>query len=859
MTLEKNKKGKIIVTVLLRSKNKLDKTTIENIKNMRPEEETFSVVKRKLEEIGFEILTQGNFSLTICSTQEHFEKIFNVKLLTKDDLFSSEEQLKRPYYYFKEKISLPKELEESVEKIYISPPIQYFERKNPPCPSYHHLRLSEITKLLYVDHYHLHGINGEGINVVMIDSGFYNHAYYHGKDYNIIVFDILDYPPYFYLTDIKNSKDEMGHGTGIASILLSIAPKVNFVMIKGIESVLAFHLAKLLNAHIITCSWGTQFSAVDEALELEIKDTIADGITVIFAAGNKDKLDMEFGASGHYYICWPGEMSEVISVGGVNIDETFTELKASNYAVSGPSNKYDNRIVPDICGIVGDMCLNEEGYYCEEEYGPGHIMLPITPNCSYDKNKALREYKIPVAPRGMAGGYEYETREKASDGTKEDDGWAVLSGTSSAAPLVAGVTALYLQKRGGLPTPPREVKRKLKEAATDITQGTSGTGYDAESGPDSATGAGFVNVVRTLDDRLEYSKYIIGRKNGGILCLWVWDPQDQWTMFHIGRGFDSDPSGFVLDETLHILIRGRDNSLIEWSFQHQGQWRPHVNISEQVGGQKIDSDPFGFIYKRTPRIIARSQEGNLLYWNLLRWQPWQVINLSEQVEGIKIVGNPSAYISKCSQHIISQSQDRDLLYWYKKPYRDWRVNNLSNQRGGSKIIGNPSGYVLGYNQYVIARSEDNNLIEWSKERRWNGNDLSEDFGDQGKIEGNPSGFIAGSSRFVIARSQDNKLLAWYWESPMRGDPRFHVLSGSQEIRGDPSGFVLGQTPTIVARSPDGALLEWTRNSQGTWDMINLSYITETHSGDSRGYQRLRPLLGDPRGYQLKRLVLSFYL
>jgi subtilisin family serine protease len=87
-----------------------------------------------------------------------------------------------------------------------------------------------------------------------------------------------------------------------------------------------------------------------------------------------------------------------------------------------------------------------------------------------------------------AGAYPYK------DETQSDDGWAVISGTSAAAPQVAGVCALLKQVQPSLS--PNLVKQILISSARDVKNGTSAMGDQAGKGFDSATGFGLVDAFK---------------------------------------------------------------------------------------------------------------------------------------------------------------------------------------------------------------------------------------------------------------------------------------------------------------------------------------------------------------------------
>ena len=88
------------------------------------------------------------------------------------------------------------------------------------------------------------------------------------------------------------------------------------------------------------------------------------------------------------------------------------------------------------------------------------------------------------------------------DGTTKHDGWARFSGTSAAAPQVAAVCALMLEKNPGLT--PQQLKSRLEASAVDVQHGKAAgmdgdVGLAAGVGPDRATGAGLVDAKAAVD------------------------------------------------------------------------------------------------------------------------------------------------------------------------------------------------------------------------------------------------------------------------------------------------------------------------------------------------------------------------
>ena len=105
-------------------------------------------------------------------------------------------------------------------------------------------------------------------------------------------------------------------------------------------------------------------------------------------------------------------------------------------------------------------------------------MLPVQSGCEMDRDRA-------VSPRFL-------------DGTRPDDGWIVVSGTSAAAPQIAGICALLKQKEPGLT--PSEAKNVLERTARDVLTGhanpasNQGLAVSAGPGANGAAGHGLVDA-----------------------------------------------------------------------------------------------------------------------------------------------------------------------------------------------------------------------------------------------------------------------------------------------------------------------------------------------------------------------------
>jgi hypothetical protein len=429
----------------------------ENIGQFAPAQERAREAANLLAAVGFRVRHVGTFSVSGEAPRERWEQVFGTRVEERSRPLSPAHPEAGSITFLSHvadtPFTVPPVLEGFVERAYPQLPPIFMESPLPPRVSYHHLRVpADVSAILRSTLVHKQGVNGQGVLVAMPDTGFYKHPFYAWQGYN--------YQATLSPDAHDLARDEVGHGTAEAANIFANAPNIDFIGVKmGANATLAFKTASDLYPAVMTNSWGydipgptlPKFLKPLEAAVIEAVRTR--GITVCFSAGN-----------GH---CgFPGQMAEVISVGGVYANEAFLngdfDLEASDYASAFDSQIYPGRHVPDVCGLVG------------KKPGAIYIMLPVEPGDAID------------------------TGLSAKDGTQPTDGWAVISGTSAASPQIAGVCALLKQVQPGLS--PDLVKAILRASARDVLAGTSsGTslhpnGVLAGLGHDGATGAGLVDA-----------------------------------------------------------------------------------------------------------------------------------------------------------------------------------------------------------------------------------------------------------------------------------------------------------------------------------------------------------------------------
>jgi len=434
----------------------------DNVNGFYSEQGLIGEAVDKLRKYGFAPLWVGGITITIAAPADVYEKVFKTRIIAEEREAIKHFGLKDTATFLDcpdtEKPGLidvsKSPLKDILEGVALNEPVYYFSPSAfPPAQGYWRLDVPAGVSLgLRADLAHRLGYTGRRVRVAMVDSGWYRHPYFTSRGYrfNPVVLGPAATEP---------EHDEHGHGTGESANIFAVAPDVNFTMVKMnfVNSIGAFNTAAALKPHIISCSWGSSkkegpLSAADNALAAAVASAVAGGITVVFSAGN-----------GHYG--FPGQHPDVISAGGVFMKEDLS-CEATPYASGFASNIYSGRNVPDVCGLVG---LPPRAQY---------IMLPVEPGDTLDSS--------------LSGG-----SHPNGDETAPDDGWAAFSGTSAAAPQLAGVCACMLQAYRKLS--PSNVKDILKQTARDITKGhcsPSTGGNAAVPGPDLATGHGLADTFR---------------------------------------------------------------------------------------------------------------------------------------------------------------------------------------------------------------------------------------------------------------------------------------------------------------------------------------------------------------------------
>lgn len=360
---------------------------------------------------------------------------------------------------------------------------------NPPDVEYYHLSPNKLSahdmgsdlwsphsveEIIRADDARNFGLSGAGVKVAFLDTGFsrdqpgrllYGTTYGYHPYYEEYYADFLANRFTGHIVDgLHYQYDSNGHGTAMVSNLLAVAPNINldFYPISELAVPEDQFLAALAdNPDVISCSWGvTNGNPENQPVLISlIRQAVENGIIVVFSAGNLAPS-------------WPGTDPSVVSVGGTYVDSTGS-LHATPAATAGNNN---GRYYPDVCGVVGLL--------------PKAILI-----------------EMPTEPTSYVDVDYYNNGEDFENGdeTTSTDGWFVASGTSSAAPQVAGLAALIRQQEPDINQ--GRFKHLIMTTCTDVVTGGGGHNgvYPAQPGFDLATGAGLIDCYRAVKTMVQMS------------------------------------------------------------------------------------------------------------------------------------------------------------------------------------------------------------------------------------------------------------------------------------------------------------------------------------------------------------------
>jgi subtilisin family serine protease len=431
--------------------------------------------RRALESVGLEVRAESRLGMSVAGPPQAFEELTGGTCVTRELLLHAEAGRERYVTHVDivgsdqpEAVGVATAASEAarIEGVLLERPrfLQaVFPAPIPPTVQKTHLRVpDDVALLLGATAAHRKGHDGEGVTVAMVDSGQYAHPFFLAHRYDVR-------PAVSVVPGASPTRDPVGHGTGESANIFAVAPAATLRPYRAsdaqgrlVGAITGFLRAKSDSPKVLTNSWGGDgpyppsgpLDQWERAWALEIRDAVEQGIVVVFSAGN-----------GSFTV--EPQVPGILAAGGVYAT-AGVDLRASDYASGYESPWFADVIVPTVCGLVG---LRPRAQY---------LMLPIPPGSEIDVDESVAAAGDPA------------------DGTTGSDGWALFSGTSAAAPQLAGAVALILGARPELT--PAQVRQALVETAVDVRAGRCHPRFDflAGPGPDRATGFGLVNAAAAV-------------------------------------------------------------------------------------------------------------------------------------------------------------------------------------------------------------------------------------------------------------------------------------------------------------------------------------------------------------------------
>lgn len=351
------------------------------------------------------------------------------------------------------------------------------------------MRLSNATTTNFAQ-------RGFGVGVAVLDSGFARGPHLS----SVLGLSTVVHEESFVAGEDAQS-DLYGHGTHVVGVLASnadestgsaydyrvrgIAPWVNIVNLKvlnrngqGSEADVieaidrAIQLKSRYNIRVLTMSLGRPAlrSHTEDPICAAVRRAWEAGIVVVISAGNHGRNNVA-NNRGHGTITSPGISPYAITVGAMSTKRTLTasDDQLTSFSSKGPT-AIDKIVKPDLVAPGNRiLSLRRVGSYLDSQYPSNRV-----PESTYK----------PIIDNDVSPYY------------------MVMSGSSMAAPMVAGAAALLIEKDSTLT--PDQVKARLMKTATKLPRGaysvkdnTTGLTYTLQNDVFSV-GAGYLNIEAAL-------------------------------------------------------------------------------------------------------------------------------------------------------------------------------------------------------------------------------------------------------------------------------------------------------------------------------------------------------------------------
>ena len=270
------------------------------------------------------------------------------------------------------------------------------------------------------------------------------------------------------LTENSNVQDRVGHGTHVAGIVAATANNG-----KGVAGV--SYDARIMPICIMDSKGSTSTSYLLEACQYVMKNAKAYNVRV---------MNMSIGGSGGY------DSAVLRAIDKAYYEYGILTVTAAGNSGSAPEDEYGNPIMPYYCFPCDYSEVNLGVINVEDADGLYGDWTNVARNDTSNYNKGSEKTKDLSAPgTDIASTWPFAL-DGQGDGWRLESGYAMMTGTSMATPVVSGVAALVFAANPSLT--PGEVKSVLCTTAQDIAYKSASE--TAVQGFDRYTGYGLVRA-----------------------------------------------------------------------------------------------------------------------------------------------------------------------------------------------------------------------------------------------------------------------------------------------------------------------------------------------------------------------------
>lgn len=302
----------------------------------------------------------------------------------------------------------------------------------------------------------------------------------------------------------------------------------------------------------------------------------------------------------------------------------------------------------------------------------------------------------------------------------------------------------------------------------------------------------------------------------------------------------SDVSGYVLDNTQHVVYTRCDGHIVELKYINGGWHYNDLTVASGAPPRTMNgayaNAPSGYTWGKTQHVVynadgASGQQGGHIHelWFDGTWH-FNDLTIASGAPANALFA-PSGYATHHlavrgqlalgdTQHVVYLGDDKHIHeLWFDGI---WHFNDLTIASGApANANSTPSGYASGNTQYVVYQSANRHIHELWFDGTWHFNDLTNASGAPATASYRPAGYTWGNTRHVVYTSSDFHVHELWLNG---GGWHFNDLTYSTGAPAvawfNPSGYAWGNTMHVIYPDYNGNINElW---FDGNWYFSDLT-------------------------------------